>query len=91
MIMGAYIPKLISGYTEEGKIDMIAFVINKNHENYIASLSEGETALMISKAQGFLGTALEYLDKTCESLENLNFHDSYLKRIQKRISKKNFK
>ena len=91
MIMGAYIPKLVSGYTEEGKIDMIAFVINKNHENYIGALSEGETALMISKAQGFLGTALEYLDKTCKSLENLNFHDSYLKRIQKRISEKNFK
>ena len=90
MIMGAYIPKIISGYSEEGKIDMIAFTINKKHENYIGSLSEAETALMISKAQGFLGTATDYLDKTCESLKILNLNDLYLKRLQARIINKNF-
>ena len=90
MIMGAYVPKMIKGYTEEGKINMIAFVINKNHENYIKSLSEAETAYMISRAQGFLGTANEYLDKTRESLQNLGLNDNYLKRLHNRIKNKNF-
>ena len=90
MIMGAYVPKMIKGYTEEGKIKMIAFVINKNHENYIESLSEAETAYMISRAQGFLGTANEYLDKTRESLQNLGLNDNYLKRLHNRIKNKNF-
>ena len=52
MITGAYIPKILKGYTLKGKIDMIAFVINKSHENYLCSISEAKTALMISKAQG---------------------------------------
>lgn len=90
MITGAYIPKIISGYSEEGKIEMIAFTINKKHENYDSTLSEAETALMISKAQGFLGTATDYLDKTCESLRTLNLKDKYLERIQTRILNKNF-
>ena len=90
MIMGAYVPKMIKGYTEEGKINMIAFVINKNHENYIKSLSEAETAYMISRAQGFLGTANEYLNKTRESLQSLGLNDNYLKRLHNRIKNKNF-
>ena len=31
MITGAYIPTRVTGHTEKGKIDMIAFVINKHH------------------------------------------------------------
>ena len=90
MITGAYIPKILKGYTVKGKINMIAFVINKSHENYLCSISEAKTALMISKAQGYLGTACEYLNKTCESLKNLGLRDSYLERLQKRIISSNF-
>ena len=90
MITGAYIPKILKGYTVKGKIDMIAFVINKSLENYLCSISEAKTALMISKAQGYLGTACEYLNKTCESLKNLGLRDSYLERLQKRIISNNF-
>ena len=90
MITGAYIPKILKGYSEKGKINMIVFVINKSHENYLCSISEAKTALMISKAQGYLGTACEYLNKTCESLINLGLRDSYLERLQKRIISNNF-
>jgi cation transport protein ChaC len=90
MITGAYIPKILKGYTVKGEINMIAFVINKSHENYLCSISEAKTALMISKAQGYLGTACEYLNKTCESLKNLGLRDSYLERLQKRIISSNF-
>ena len=90
MITGAYIPKILKGYTVKGEINMIAFVINKSHENYLCSISEAKTALMISKAQGYLGTACEYLNKTCESLKNLGLRDSYLERLKKRIISSNF-
>ena len=90
MITGAYIPKILKGHTIKGKINMIAFVINKSHENYLCSISEAKTALMISNAQGYLGTACEYLNKTCESLKNLGLRDSYLERLQKRIISSNF-
>lgn len=90
MITGAYIPKILKGHTVKGKINMIAFVINKSHENYLCSISEAKTALMISKAQGYLGTACEYLNKTCESLKNLGLRDSYLERLKKRIISSNF-
>ena len=63
MITGAYKPKIIKGFTDKGQVEMIAFIINKQHSNYICSITEAETALMISKAQGFLGTSLEYLEK----------------------------
>ena len=90
MITGAYEPKLIKGYTDKGKVEMIAFIINKMHSNYISSISEAETALMISKAHGFLGTSLEYLEKTCESLNSLGLKDNYLNRLYERINKKNY-
>ena len=90
MITGAYIPKMLKGHTVKGRINMIAFVINRSHENYLYSISEAKTALMISKAQGYLGTACEYLNKTCESLKNLGLRDSYLERLQKRIISSNF-
>ena len=90
MITGAYIPKILKGHSAKGKINMIVFVINKSHENYLCSISEAKTALIISKAQGYLGTACEYLNKTCESLKNLGIHDSYLERLQKRIISNNF-
>ena len=90
MITGAYEPKLIKGYTDKGKVEMIAFIINKMHSNYISSISEAETALMISKAHGFLGTSIEYLEKTCESLNSLGLKDNYLNRLYERIDKKNY-
>ena len=90
MITGAYKPKNIIGYTNKGKIQMIAFVINKKHDNYLCSITEAETAKMIYKAHGFLGSCREYLDKTCESLNELEINDTYLKRLQRRIFNKKF-
>jgi len=90
MITGAYKPVKLLGHTEKGNIEMIVFVINKNHTNYIGKISEDKTASIISNAKGFLGSGKDYLDKTIESLMRLGINDSYLSRLQNRIMQQNF-
>ena len=90
MITGAYVPTKVTGHTEKGKIDMIAFVINKNHFSYENSLTEKETAKMIAIAKGFVGTSKEYLDNTIKSLKTLGMEDRYLNRLQNYILENNF-
>ena len=90
MITGAYVPTKVTGHTIHGKIDMIAFVINKNHFSYENTLDEYETAKILSKAKGFVGTGKDYLDNTIESLNNLGIKDSYLNRLQTFILNNNF-
>ncbi len=91
MITGAYKPVKVFGHTKKGNIEMIVFVINKSHTNYIGKISEAETAYTISSARGFLGSGKDYLDKTVESLVKLGINDSYLSRLQNRIMRQNFK
>ena len=90
MITGAYIPTRVTGHTEKGKIDMIAFVINKHHFSYENSLTEIETAKMIATAKGFVGTSKEYLENTIQGLKTLGMEDRYLNRVQNFIVENNF-
>ena len=90
MITGAYIPTKLTGYTSGGKLDMIAFVINKKHSNYQNKLNEIQTAKILSNAEGFIGSCKEYLDNTINSLKVLGIKDNYLNRLQKNILSKNF-
>ncbi len=88
MITGAYIPKLIKTEISSGVwVKSLAFTVNRNNENYIAKISLKETAKLISKAKGFLGTCEEYLNYTLSSLKELNINDKKMSEIYKLINK----
>ncbi len=89
MITGAYIPKLLKTKMNNGKIvTSLTFTVDQKNENYVPNLSIFETAKLISKAHGFLGTCEEYLDYTISSLNELNIVDKKMNDIYNLIKYK---
>jgi cation transport protein ChaC len=87
MINGSYTPKKILIHTDCGRIlDGITFVMNHESPNYVGELSLEEKARVIASASGFIGTSLEYLELTYNSLNALGIHDGYLDRLIKMTS-----
>jgi cation transport protein ChaC len=85
MISGAYEPRFLDCETEQGLIEVIAFVINPLHERYIGHLDIDATARIIATAAGTLGHCSEYLENTCAHLEELGLADRHLKQLRERV------
>ena len=84
MINRSYTPKKVCFYADDGqKFEAITFVMNHESPSYVAEMSLEEKAYMIANAEGFIGTSLEYLEKTHESLKALGIYDGYLDKLQK--------
>lgn len=84
MINRSYTPKKVCFYAEDGtQLEAITFVMNHESPSYVAEMSLEEKAYIIANAEGFIGTSLEYLEKTHESLKALGIHDGYLDKLQK--------
>ena len=80
---GSYIPKWLNGKIKGISVKALGFVINKQEDRYIGDLTDVETAALISKASGFLGTCSEYLINTSEHLEDLGIPDNKLSNLVK--------
>ena len=88
MVTGAYIPKLIKTEIGPGQwVKSLAFTVDKKNKNYISNITLEETAKLISKAHGFLGTCEEYLNYTIDSLKELNIEDKQMIKIHNLIKK----
>jgi len=86
MLNRSYLPKSVAVHTKTGRrINAITFVMNHQSPSYVADLSLDEKAQMIAEAHGFIGTSLDYLDLTLESLNDLGIKDNYLGEIKRRI------
>ena len=83
MLSGSYIPKWLNGKIKGISVKALGFVINKQEDRYIGDLTDVETAALISKASGFLGTCSEYLINTSEHLEDLGIPDKKLSHLVK--------
>tara|TARA_B100000497_G_C7689883_1_gene419138 strand:- start:140 stop:802 length:663 start_codon:yes stop_codon:yes gene_type:complete len=83
MLSGSYIPKWLNGKIKGISVKALGFVINKQEDRYIGDLTDVETAALISKASGFLGTCSEYLINTSEHLEDLGIPDNKLSNLVK--------
>lgn len=84
MINASYIPKKVNFHADNGTtLTAITFVMNHNSPSYVAEMSLEEKAYIIANAKGFIGSSLEYLDLTYDSLAALGIHDGYLDRLKK--------
>ena len=64
-------------------VKALGFVVNKQEDRYVGDLTDVETATLISKASGFLGTCADYLINTSEHLEDLGIPDKKLSHLVK--------
>ena len=83
MLSGSYIPRWLNGKIKGISVKALGFVVNKQEDRYVGDLTDIETATLISKANGFLGTCADYLINTSEHLENLGIPDKKLSHLVK--------
>ena len=89
MVTGTYIPRLLKTKMNNGKtVTSLTFTVDQKHENYVSNLSVHQTAKLISKAHGFLGSCEEYLNYTVSSLTELNIIDKRMNDIYNLIKHK---
>ena len=83
MLSGSYIPRWLNGKIKGISVKALGFVVNKQEDRNVGDLTEVETATLISKANGFLGTCADYLINTSEHLEDLGIPDKKLSHLVK--------
>ena len=83
MLSGSYIPRCLNGKINGISVKALGFVVNKQEDRYVGDLTDVETATLISKANGFLGTCADYLINTSEHLEDLGIPDKKLSHLVK--------
>ena len=83
MVTGSYVPRWVRlhGPTIPDGSFAIAFTINRKARNYVRPGSDAETANVIAKAVGTLGSSRDYLLDTIQGLEGFGITDQHLNRI----------
>ena len=89
MIGGSYLPKVVNLHTINGKkrdiVPAIAFVMNRNHHNYVKKLDPRTMAKVIASAEGPLGKCRDYLFYTVTHLDDLGLSDAKLSKLSKNV------
>ncbi|MCE2517928.1 MAG: gamma-glutamylcyclotransferase [Alphaproteobacteria bacterium] len=86
MINSSYQPKIVKVHLDNGTmINAVTFVIDPKSPSYVSDMSMDEKAQVIATARGFIGTSLEYLERTRDSLIELGLRDPYLDELNRRI------
>lgn len=85
MIRGGYCPALLPVDTPQGTVQALVFTVNQQHPDYAGDLSLAETAAMIARGSGVMGTNLDYLEKLAAQLAHLEIEDAYVGRLLEQV------
>jgi cation transport protein ChaC len=85
MVLGSYAPRWVDLKSGGETFRALAFVVNHDHPNYAADLSEEAIVATLSTACGKFGSCAEYLVQTVESLEAHGVHDPHLANLRRRV------
>ena len=81
MVRGHYAPALLPMTTPQGEIEALVFTANPAHPEYAGELPLDETAAIIARASGPLGSNLSYLEQLAAQLAVLGIEDPYIARL----------
>ncbi len=87
MYGGAYNARWVKLNAGGRTIRAVTFIINRAHPRYTRELSVEQTAAMIARAEGDLGSCREYLDNTILHLKVLGVRDAGLARVAAALPK----
>lgn len=85
MIRDGYRPCLLPVRTPQGEVTALVFAANPAHADHVGELPLDETAAVIARAAGMLGTNRDYLEQLVQQLDNLGIEDPYLRRLMARV------
>ena len=77
----SYEPRWVSVATRDGMIRAVTFVVNREGIRYVRRLDLERVAHHVATASGALGSCMEYLHRTLESLEALGLDDRMLRQV----------
>jgi cation transport protein ChaC len=78
MLFGGYSALLVPMSTPQGTITALVFAANTAHSSYVEELPLSETAYLIARGSGVMGTNREYLEQLASQLEALEIEDPYV-------------
>lgn len=83
MLSGAYIPRWLDLFDEQGERfgSAIAFTIDRAGLHYAGGLAPAELVRRLATATGALGSSADYLFRTCESLRTHGIPDPALDQL----------
>lgn len=87
MYGGSYNARWVTLFDGTESFKALTFVCNHSHPRYTRELTPEQSALLIAKARGELGTCREYLENTIVHLGKMGVRDVGLMRIAKALPK----
>ena len=81
MLLGGYSALLLPIGTPQGRITALVFAANTAHSSYVKELPLNETAELIARGSGVLGTNREYLEQLAGQLKALEIDDPYVHQL----------
>jgi len=87
MLSGSYRPRWVRVRGANGAPfgHAIAFTIHRGSENYAGRLAQAEVVRCLSTARGALGTAADYLFRTCDGLRSLGIRDAGIEALAQQV------
>ncbi|MEO9827348.1 MAG: gamma-glutamylcyclotransferase [Paracoccaceae bacterium] len=86
LVSSAYVERLLPANLRDGtEITTLAYVVDREHTQYVPHFSLDEQALIISKAIGGRGPNTEYLWNTADRLKDLKLTDPDLEWLANRV------
>ncbi len=85
MIRGTYRPMWLPIDTPQGPLTAVVFGSNPAHCDYVGELPLDETASIISRASGMIGSNQQYLEHLATQLRALSIEDTYIETLMRQV------
>lgn len=87
MVSGSYVPRWVEVHDEDGRHfgSALAFTIDRSCEQYAGHLSEQEVVQRLATATGALGSAADYLFRTCAGLRACGLADADMEHLAAQV------
>ncbi|MFI4931567.1 MAG: gamma-glutamylcyclotransferase [Burkholderiales bacterium] len=85
MLRGGYRPALLPVTTPQGNVTALVMTANPAHTDYAGELPLNDTAAIIARAAGVVGTNRDYLEQLSRQLDALQIDDPYIEQLLQRV------
>jgi cation transport protein ChaC len=86
LVTNVYLERMLSVRLDNGQtVKAVAYVVDRDHEQYAGALDAAEAATVVRGAVGQSGRNEDYLLSTLEHLEALGISDHWLEEVARRV------
>ncbi|MER9582489.1 gamma-glutamylcyclotransferase [Mesorhizobium sp. M0276] len=87
LVTNVYLERLLKIRLDGGRtVEAVAYIVDRQHEQYAGALDAAEAAAMVRGAVGQSGVNEDYVLSTLEHLEALGIRDHWLEEVARRVA-----